>query len=110
MSAQILIKMKSKKVFGVVSALMVFGGAAGFWIAKRFQASMAEEADMMLIICSLVLFAWGAATALSLAEKTLAGVGAPLMLLIGLFIMVLAALSGALIFAILGGFMAVIKA
>ena len=73
-----------------------------------FSFHFGDEVGAGAEILGIVFFAWGGATLLWAVEKSLRGIGSTMMILIGCFIAVLSALAGSILFAMLGGFMAVI--
>jgi|SRR5579883_2992849 len=102
--------MKATQKTRLIGAGMMVFSAALFGADLWLHASKPYDAFGFVAIVLMVVFAWGAANVLWMAEKSLSGLGAPLLLLIGFFIMVVSALSGSMLFAMGGGFMATIGA
>src|SRR5579872_7530935 len=97
-----------QKPHWITGALLILAGGAVFLAAYFWRSKWQETITAFVGIVGAVMFLWGIVDIAWMFEKSLRGIGAPLMLLIGFFIMIAAAVSGALIFAVVGGFMAVI--
>ncbi len=97
-----------QKARWIPGALSIVAGAVVFCVLFRFEDSFDSMLLGVMDICGIVLIGWGGASMLWTIEKSLRGMGAPLLILAGFLIMLAAAVSGEIIFVIVGGFMAVV--